>query len=237
MKPAMPSPTPERSLGVAGWYGKLPSRGDFVGRGLPPDWLRIWDDWLAGALASAARQRPDCRERLRTMPPWQWLVRPSTPGDRRAWCGVVVASGDRVGRSFPLLVAEAWDIDALESFSTAAWQARGEVVARWIESDGRERTPEAFDAGLAALVKTPWPADQLDAPAIAPSGHATLAGVRARWPAAVSFWQPVGLAAPRAPEEGTAFDLPLPESWPPSEALLLHWLDGAQPPDDESPTD
>ena len=36
------------------WYGKLPSRGDFVSRGLPRSWSRSWDEWLQRGLALAA---------------------------------------------------------------------------------------------------------------------------------------------------------------------------------------
>ena len=38
------------------WYGKLPSRGDFVSRGVPRSWSRPWDEWLQRSLALAAQR-------------------------------------------------------------------------------------------------------------------------------------------------------------------------------------
>ena len=71
---------------AVGWYGKLPSRGDFVGRGLPKAWLRTWDDWLQRSLADASqRWGAAMREHLLDMPPWQGVVLPGQPG-APAWC-------------------------------------------------------------------------------------------------------------------------------------------------------
>jgi type VI secretion system protein ImpM len=38
-------PTPD--LILPGFYGKLPTAGDFVTRRLPIDFVRVWDRWLA----------------------------------------------------------------------------------------------------------------------------------------------------------------------------------------------
>ena len=42
----------------AGWFGKLPSLGDFAQRRLPPEFVQVWDDWLGAELARV-RMRHD----------------------------------------------------------------------------------------------------------------------------------------------------------------------------------
>ena len=92
------------------WYGKLPARGDFIGRGLPPRWRSDWDGWLQQGLALApTRLDGALRERLRAFAPWRYLAWPA-PGE--AWCGIVVPSHDRVGRAFPLTLAERLGVPA-----------------------------------------------------------------------------------------------------------------------------
>ena len=38
---------------IAGFYGKLPARGDFVRAGLPRDFTDPWDDWLQTVVAGS----------------------------------------------------------------------------------------------------------------------------------------------------------------------------------------
>ena len=38
---------------VAGFYGKLPARGDFVRAGLPRDFIDPWDAWLQSVIAGS----------------------------------------------------------------------------------------------------------------------------------------------------------------------------------------
>lgn len=195
-----------------GWYGKLPSRGDFVGSGLPRGWLRTWDEWLQRALAHAAGElgSAELRERLAAMPSWHGLVRAAQPHEP-AWCGVVVASADRVGRAFPLLVAEACDAALLDLAPLADLQARAQRVSAWVDGTRAGSTPKEFDAALAALAAMPWPT----APD-APTPPENVAALRARVPAAASFWWRLDPAGD--------LSAPLAEAWPPREALLLDWL-------------
>ena len=129
-----------------GWYGKLPTRGDFLGRGLPPRWRGEWDGWLQRGMALAATLPDDCgwRERLACFAPWRYLALPSRD---EAWCGIVLASRDRVGRAFPLTLAE--------RLPAPASPARG--AARLASLRGAvEEGPEALEAAIAAL--PPFPA-------------------------------------------------------------------------------
>ena len=128
---------------ASSWYGKLPARGDFVGRGLPPRWRSDWDGWLQRGLALAATTLDDAalRERLRAFAPWRYLALPA-PGE--IWCGIIVASHDRVGRAFPLTLAErlaATGVTARKrcTAGVAAW--RGSRRAR--SARGGDRRPAA----------------------------------------------------------------------------------------------
>ncbi|MGH7057613.1 MAG: type VI secretion system-associated protein TagF, partial [Acetobacteraceae bacterium] len=38
---------------AAGFFGKLPARGDFVRAGLPASFITPWDGWIAGALIAS----------------------------------------------------------------------------------------------------------------------------------------------------------------------------------------
>lgn len=123
------------------WYGKLPARGDFVGRGLPPRWRSDWDGWLQRglALAATALDGPALRERLRAFAPWRYLALPA-PGE--IWCGIMVPSHDRVGRAFPLTLAE----------RLAAPASPGESAAQLASLLGAAAEgPEALEAAIAAL--------------------------------------------------------------------------------------
>jgi type VI secretion system protein ImpM len=123
------------------WYGKLPARGDFVGRGLPRRWRSDWDDWLQRGLALAATRLEGAvlRERLRAFAPWRYLALPA-PGE--IWCGIMVASHDRVERAFPLTLAE----------RLAGPASPGESAARLASLLGAAAEgPEALEEAIAAL--------------------------------------------------------------------------------------
>jgi len=45
--------------GVAGYFGKMPVRGDFLSRGLPREFVEPWDDWLQLALEHSHNQFAD----------------------------------------------------------------------------------------------------------------------------------------------------------------------------------
>jgi type VI secretion system protein ImpM len=127
------------------WYGKLPARGDFVGRGLPARWRSDWDGWLQRGLALAATtlDATTLRERLGTFAPWRYLALPA-PGE--IWCGIITASHDRVGRAFPLTLAERFNAAPSPDESAARLASLLDAV-----SEG----PEALEAAIAALPPRP----------------------------------------------------------------------------------
>lgn len=165
-----------------GWWGKLPVRGDFVGRGLPPRWRGEWDEWLQRGIGLAASQLEGdaLRERVAGFAPWRYLARPAAG---EAWCGIVVGSHDRVGRAFPLMLAER----VTAPLSPAACAAR---LASLL--DAAAVGPEAVEAAITALPPRPTQEDaQAD-----------------WWPAApASLWWPLG-----APDDAEALATGWPPS-------------------------
>ena len=150
-------------------------------------------------------------ERLLAMPPWQCLVLPMDAGEP-VWCGVVAPATDRVGRAFPILLAEAYDEKVLNGAGLQPLQARALYLADWLDRFGAVSSPAAFEAGVAQLAVLPWPHQ----PVAGAPERSTVAGLRAAFPEAGSFWwcpEPVGTMPP-----------PLVEAWPPRESLLLDWL-------------
>ncbi|GAB2595267.1 hypothetical protein GCM10027034_30830 [Ramlibacter solisilvae] len=140
----MAKPPPRR----VSWWGKLPARGDFVGRGLPPRWRSDWDGWLQGGLALAATVLDGAalRERLGTFAPWRYLAL-SASGE--TWCGIIAPSCDRVGRAFPLTLAE----------RLAAPASPRDAAARLASLLGAAAEgPEALEARIAALPPRSAPA-------------------------------------------------------------------------------
>lgn len=93
-----------------GWYGKLPTLGDFASRRLAPGFIEPWDAWLADGLAAqrAALGGGWVRAYLHS-PAWRFVLMPGVievqrggPGSKLAWAGVLMPSVDQVGRYFPL---------------------------------------------------------------------------------------------------------------------------------------
>ncbi|MDP9901026.1 type VI secretion system-associated protein TagF [Variovorax ginsengisoli] len=103
-------PAPESKAAAVGWYGKLPSLGDFASRRLGPDFVEAWDAWLAQGIASWRHDAPDTwLDEYLAAPSWRFILMPSVlPGacGQTAWAGVLMPSVDRVGRYFPLTLAQ-----------------------------------------------------------------------------------------------------------------------------------
>jgi type VI secretion system protein ImpM len=87
-----------------GFFGKLPSHGDFVTRRLPHAVRLCFDSWLQGGLVQS---RIDLGEgwlpTWLSSPLWRFVVGAGVCGEQ-AWLGVMMPSHDRVGRCFPLVL-------------------------------------------------------------------------------------------------------------------------------------
>ncbi len=132
---------------TAGFFGKIPSRGDFVRHGLPPDFVAGLDGWWQQVLSGS-------RERLgeswtgswMEAPVWRFTLSPGLCGSGPV-AGLWLPSTDKAGRLFPItfaLVGQSWrDVAQCRPFLDAAEA----VGLRCLEQD---LDPEALAAGLAA---------------------------------------------------------------------------------------
>lgn len=118
----MPDQSLIRPAGV-GFFGKLPTAGDFVRRGLDARTLRALDDWCQAGLARAPSPAPDGRTRF-----WRFACAAGALAPR-ALAGVLAPSRDVVGRCFPLFVAaERGDDGPGFDRDDVAWYDRVEIL-------------------------------------------------------------------------------------------------------------
>ena len=129
-----------------GFFGKVPARGDFLGRRVPLPVREAWEDWLAN-LVTAAKAAPGLTwpDDWLTAPVWHFVLGAGLAPPSGA-AGVLVASADRVGRLFPFAVigAAAGDRGSLD-----AWARAAEALTLDALNDGFD--PEALDHALVAL--------------------------------------------------------------------------------------
>jgi type VI secretion system protein ImpM len=159
---------------VTGWYGKLPSLGDFASRRLDAAFIEPWDDWLARGLAHWRERDPDgWLDAYLACPSWRFVLMPGClQTGSGAWAGVLMPSVDRVGRYFPLTL-----VRRLRVLPGDAAQLDG--LQRWLH--------RLDDLALDAL-NDDWSVEQLDAELLR-LGHPAPAAAEA---------EPVPLAWPGA---------------------------------------
>ena len=87
-----------------GFYGKLPSHGDFLRRRVSDAFIGVWDAWLQECIAASRASLGDrWLDVYLTSPVWRFACAPGTCGPAPI-VGVMAPSVDRVGRYFPLTV-------------------------------------------------------------------------------------------------------------------------------------
>lgn len=109
-------------MGVAvGFFGKLPSHGDFIGRRVGNAFRDTWDDWLQRCLTHSQRQLgARWLECYLTSPMWRFFLCDGVAG-QVSYAGVLLPSVDRVGRYFPLTVVAELPVElGASSFATGA---------------------------------------------------------------------------------------------------------------------
>lgn len=145
--------------GAPGWHGKLPSLGDFASRRLEPSFIEPWDGWLAAGMLALRQKSVDAwLEAYLGSPSWRFLLMPGVlPGaaGAQAWAGVLMPSVDRVGRYFPLTVA----------------QALGEGPATTQQMQGLWHWLGRLDELARDALFEDWTADQLEQELARMAGH------------------------------------------------------------------
>ena len=122
-----------------GWYGKLPSSGDFVTRRVHPVFTEAWDAWLNAMLAgSRERLGAGWRDAFLSAPAWRFVLQPGVLSPE-GWAGLIVPSVDAVGRYFPLTVVASL-------VRAHRWYAEVEPVVSFALTP--EAEIETFDAQL-----------------------------------------------------------------------------------------
>ncbi|MGH8138204.1 MAG: type VI secretion system-associated protein TagF [Steroidobacteraceae bacterium] len=162
---------------TVGFFGKLPSNGDFIERRVGGAFRDLWDDWMQRCMVESQRELGgrwlDC---YLTSPMWRFFLCDGVAG-AASYAGVLLPSVDRVGRYFPLTVVVELpaDIPAAE-FARAASDWFGDVehlCADALQNPDFELAN--FDAALAASAAKLAGVDQLAAarafPAASPQWH------------------------------------------------------------------
>jgi type VI secretion system protein ImpM len=142
---------------LPGFYGKVPTHGDFLSRNLPRTFIDAWDRWLQAALACSRDQLGEAwLDSYLVSPIWRFAISRGLAGPQ-AWMGVVLPGVDRVGRYFPLTLALPLpdeEESVLEmAFGAAQWFAEAEDVALYSLEDDFDL--ETFAARIEALGPLP----------------------------------------------------------------------------------
>lgn len=131
-----------------GWYGKLPSAGDFLQRRFPDAVARQWTHWFQVGLLNWQKneeQRPGETQRFAKAPVWNFVVPPML-GSQLVQMGCLLPARDSVGRQYPVC--------ALFSFTPTEWSnARLVLAGEWDQQLGRT---------LLHAVNNGYSADKLD---------------------------------------------------------------------------
>jgi type VI secretion system protein ImpM len=93
-------------MSAFGAFGKMPALGDFFQFGLPRAFTEPWDRWLQQSLVAAREALGDrWTDCYFTAPIWRFSLPAGLAGPNGA-LGVMMPSVDRVGRQFPLTIAQ-----------------------------------------------------------------------------------------------------------------------------------
>lgn len=138
-----------------GWYGKLPSLGDFASRRLQAGFIERWDDWLQQSMgASRELLGEDWTDLYLGCHVWRFVLMPGVIG-AEAWAGVLMPSVDRVGRYFPLTICTSMPARAPLGMSLSSldhWLEQLELCAlSALDPDGGLDSLESGLQGLPAL--------------------------------------------------------------------------------------
>ena len=146
---------------MIGWYGKLPSLGDFASRRLPDAFVHAWDEWLQHGMACAQEQlgQEAWLARYLVAPIRRFWLAPQLLGEA-ACAGLLMPSVDRVGRHFPLTLVVP-GAGLAQAIAAREWFAQLDATARQVLDTGY--TVEAFEAALATVGALPAEADDTSA--------------------------------------------------------------------------
>ncbi|QKJ85678.1 type VI secretion system protein ImpM [Paramixta manurensis] len=146
-----------------GWYGKLPSAGDFLQRRFPDALTKQWTHWFQVGLLNwqkSEEQRAGEARQFSNAPVWNFVVPPML-GGQLVQMGCLLPARDSVGRQYPIC--------ALCSFTPAEWNPQQLALAgEWYQQLGRTLlhavrngySVEQLDQALLAIPAPPVPDEE-----------------------------------------------------------------------------
>lgn len=143
----------ENNFFKAGYFGKIPSRGDFVSKRLPREFIEPWDYWLQNSISASRTHLAEVwLDTYLTSPIWRFFLSPGICGGS-SWIGTLMPSVDKVGRYFPLTLVMPLPLNAnpFQFFdSTIQWF---DDMERLMLSALEEEFPdlEAFDRSVSDI--------------------------------------------------------------------------------------
>ncbi|MEE3500631.1 type VI secretion system-associated protein TagF [Acidiphilium acidophilum] len=128
-----------------GFYGKIPTRGDFVRAGLDGPLIDTLDAWMRGCLLETqAALGDDWAASWMEAPVWRCF----TPIGDTLWAGIWMPSMDKVERCFPLMILAPADI------AGPSWFAQAEAAA--FDAVTADLSPDHLALRLRAIPPDPW---------------------------------------------------------------------------------
>ncbi|MDD5461308.1 MAG: type VI secretion system-associated protein TagF [Methylococcales bacterium] len=93
------------SINTLGYYGKVPTHGDFVSKGLPLCFTDPWDIWLQEAIQTSQQQLGQhWLDYYLTCPLYHFALSPGICGNT-GWLGILMPSVDKIGRYYPMTIS------------------------------------------------------------------------------------------------------------------------------------
>jgi type VI secretion system protein ImpM len=139
---------------LLGYYGKVPTHGDFVGKGLPRSFREPWDAWVQEVLSTSRRQMgQDWIQHYLTCPVYRFALSGGICGEQ-AWLGVIIPCVDQVGRYYPMTLCRSLIAcpNLLEAVpNNLAWFEQAEALVLSCLEDGFSL--ETFDQRVQAMEK------------------------------------------------------------------------------------
>jgi type VI secretion system protein ImpM len=203
-----------------GFYGKLPSHGDFLRRRVSDEFVDAWDAWLRECLA-ASRLTLGGRwlHVYLTSPAWRFICAPGACGPAPV-IGLIAPSVDQVGRYFPLtLVAELpEDVSLVTAAANSAgfFESAERLVIETLAADPVDF--DRFDRGVVALEEELGPIQMSPAMVLDPAAVSVLTESPQPWQL------PLGASSDLTCAFEQLLSLHLEAKYRP---LVLWWTDGS----------
>lgn len=140
-----------------GYFGKLPSHGDFINRYLPNTFINPWDQWLQETMIACKESLPEnWIATYMTMPVYRFALSPGICGET-AWVGILMPSRDYSGRLFPFTMAVPLLPNEISTTQTPSshdvWLKKLQTIALTTLTPDftQDRLTDAFDQAIKQL--------------------------------------------------------------------------------------